>query len=141
VALGRLLTAMGTGYTVDTASLATRIGELRAVADSVANAATAIECPGQLGPDGIVEAALRNVTGQWRDGLSEMSDKISTMADKVDGSVTGYEAVEQAGADAMHQLAEGKVAEGQLNIVRGAAAVQLAQQDALANQISRGGRP
>ncbi len=132
---------MGTGYTVDTASLATRIGELRAVADSVANAATAIECPGQLGPDGLIEAALREVADQWRDGLGEMSDKIGTMADNVDNAVTNYESVDQAGADAMRQFANGVVAESQLNFARGAAAVQLAQQDALNDQIQGEARP
>jgi methyl-accepting chemotaxis protein len=132
---------MGQGYTVDTASLATRIGELRALAETVAGAATAIECPGQLGPDGIVEAALREVADQWRDGLDEMSGKLGSMADNVDNAVTNYQAVEQAGAENMHRLAEGAVTAFQLNFVRGAAAVQLARQDALADQIRRGGRP
>jgi hypothetical protein len=132
---------MGQGYTVDTASLATRIGELRALAESVSSAASVIDCSGQLGPDGIVEAALREVADQWRDGLDEMSDKIGTMADNVDNAITNYESVEQAGADAMHQLANGAVAEFQMNFVRGAAAVQIARQDALADQLSQGGRP
>jgi hypothetical protein len=132
---------MGQGYTVDTASLATRIGELRALAESVASAASMIECSGRLGPDGIIEAALDEVAGQWRDGLGKVSDKLDTMAGNVDDAVTGYDAVERAGADAMHRLAEGAVVEFQLNFVRGAAAGQFAQQDALADRIRGGGRP
>lgn len=130
---------MGQGFWVNIPSLATRIGELKALADSVDSAATSVECPGELGPDGIVEAALRTVAGQWRDGLGEMRDKLDTMADNVSAAMSNYDTVERMGADAMRALGEGKVAEYQLNIVRGAAAVQLARQDALADQIRQGG--
>lgn len=87
------------GYTVDTTSLAIRVGELRAVADAVDSAASALDIAGgDLGP-GDINAAVREVAQQWRDGLSGMRDKIDTIAGNVDDAVTGYEAIEAASAE------------------------------------------
>ena len=91
------------GYTVNTTSLAIRVGELRAVADAVENAASALDISGgDLGP-GDINAAVREVARQWRDGLAEMRDKIDTIAGNVDDAVTGYEAIEAAGAERFRQ--------------------------------------
>lgn len=88
---------MPSGYTVNTGSLAIRVGELRAVAAAVAGAASALEVSGgDLGP-GDINAAIQEVAGQWRDGLAEMVDKIDTIAGNVDDAVSNYEQVEAAG--------------------------------------------
>lgn len=90
---------MADGLTVNTESLAIRVGELRAVADAVDSAASALDVSGgDLGP-GDLNAAVREVAEQWRDGLSEMRDKIDTIAGNVDDAVDGYEAVEAASAE------------------------------------------
>lgn len=90
---------MADGYTVNTESLAIRVGELRAVADAISSAATALEMSGgDLGP-GDITAAVQEVAQQWRDGLSEMCDKIDEIAGNVDDAVSGYEAVEAASAE------------------------------------------
>jgi hypothetical protein len=89
---------MPSGYTVNTGSLAVRVGELRAVASAVASAAATLEVSGgDLGP-GDINAAIQEVAGQWRDGLAEMVDKIDTIAGNVDDAVSNYEQVETAGA-------------------------------------------
>ncbi|MDQ3404279.1 MAG: hypothetical protein M3548_12915 [Actinomycetota bacterium] len=122
---------MGTGYTVDTASLAIRVGELKALADEVEAAANALEVTGgDLGP-GDIAAAAREVADQWRDDLGSMRDKIDTIAGNVDGAVANYTAVEQGGADRMRMAVDHAVAEQQLDVLRVAAATQQARADTL----------
>ncbi|HEU5470106.1 MAG TPA: DUF6507 family protein [Actinophytocola sp.] len=123
---------MGQGFVADTAALATRVGELRAVAGEVSGACSALEVNGgDLGP-GDIGAAVAEVVGQWRDNLGKMTDKINTIAGNVSSAVTNYDLIEQQGAEQMRALAEGKVVESQLDVLRGAAAVLLA---------NRGGKP
>lgn len=87
------------GYTVDTNGLATRIGELRALVDTVQSAADELELYGaELGP-GDISSAVSDVADHWRDGLGNIADHIGTMADSVSNAVTNYEALEQQGAD------------------------------------------
>ncbi|HEV2782104.1 MAG TPA: hypothetical protein VGX25_22155 [Actinophytocola sp.] len=119
---------MGQGYVADTDALAIRVGELRAVAGEVEGACSALEIAGcDLGP-GELNAAVAEVVGQWRDNLVAMTDKINTIAGNVSSACANYATLEQQGADAMRALAEGKVVESQLDVLRGAAAVVLARQ-------------
>jgi hypothetical protein len=90
----------GKGYTVNTDSLATRVGELRALVDTVQSAADELELYGaELGP-GDISGAVADVADHWRDGLGKISDHIGTMADSVSNAVTNYDTLEQQGADA-----------------------------------------
>jgi hypothetical protein len=119
---------MGQGYVADTDALAIRVGELRAVAGEVEGAIGALQVAGcNLGP-GEITAAVTEVVGQWRDNLGSMTDKINTIADNVSGACANYVNLEQLGAERMRALAEGKVVEAQLDVLRGAAAVVLARQ-------------
>ena len=98
-----------TGYTVNTTSLAIRVGELNAVADQVGEIIGALDLTGgDLGP-GDIAAAVAEVAGEWRDNLGDMQDKIATIADNVRGAVSNYEIVEQGSEDRMRALAEGTV--------------------------------
>ncbi|SER60467.1 WXG100 family type VII secretion target [Actinokineospora terrae] len=118
---------MSSGYTVDTTSLAIRVGELRALADEVEVAANRLSLSaGDLGP-GDIAAAAQEVADQWRDDLGAMRDKIGKIADNVRSAVANYEQVEQGGADRMRLAVERGVAEAQLNALRGGAAVQQAR--------------
>ncbi|WP_424188860.1 WXG100 family type VII secretion target [Actinokineospora sp. G85] len=104
------------GYAVDTASLATRVGELNAVADSVDGVISTLNAAGcDLGP-GEISAAVAEVVERWQGNLGKMRDKIGEIADNVRGAVDNYESVEQAGRDAMTAHADSTVAE---QIVRG----------------------
>lgn len=125
---------MGSGYTVDTTSLAIRIGELRSLAAAVESTAGALSTTcGRLGP-GDLTAAVEEVAQRWRDGLGKMREKIDTMADNVDNAVANYTTIEQGGQARMDALADRTVAETQLNTLRGAAAALLTQRDDLLNQ-------
>ncbi|GLW95849.1 WXG100 family type VII secretion target [Actinokineospora globicatena] len=118
---------MSSGYTVDTTSLAIRVGELRALADEVEVAADRLALSaGDLGP-GDLAAAAQEVADQWRDDLGAMRDKIGKIADNVRSAVANYEQVEQGGADRMRVAVERGVAEAQVNALRGGAAVQQAR--------------
>jgi hypothetical protein len=98
-----------TGYTVNTTSLAIRVGELNAVADQVGTIVGALDVTGgDLGP-GDIAAAVAEVAGEWRDNLDDMRGKIETIAGNVAGAVANYEAVEQGGEDRMRALAVGTV--------------------------------
>jgi hypothetical protein len=109
---------MGQGYVADTNALAIRVGELRAVASEVESAALGLDISsGDLGP-GEISAAVNEVVEQWRSGLEEMRGKIDTIADNVRGSVSNYEAVEQASEDRMRALADGNVAQGLIEELR-----------------------
>jgi hypothetical protein len=88
------------GYTVDTAGLASRVGELRAVADSVGAAAAALNVSGgDLGP-GNLPGAVADLRGQWQDGLGHMRDRINTMASAINGANANYSHVENAAEQA-----------------------------------------
>ncbi|RLK55384.1 WXG100 family type VII secretion target [Actinokineospora cianjurensis] len=127
---------MSSGYTVDTTSLAIRVGELRALADEVEVAANRLSLSaGDLGP-GDIAAAAQEVADQWRDDLGAMRDKIGKIADNVRSVVADYEQVEQGGADRMRLAVERGVAEAQLNALRGGAAAQQARLNDLT-----GGKP
>lgn len=107
----------GKGYTVNTDSLAIRIGELRALVDTVNAAADGLELYGaELGP-GDISAAVSEVADHWRDGLGKISDHIGTMADSVSNAVTNYDTIEQQGADAfkvkMGQQTQALIAQAQ----------------------------
>ena len=107
---------MASGYTVDTASLAIRVGELNAVADSVGEVISTLNAAGcDLGP-GEINSAVAEVIEQWQDNLGKMRGKIDKIADNVRGAVDNYEAVEQGGRDRMMALADATVAE---QLVRG----------------------
>jgi hypothetical protein len=89
----------GKGYTVDTDSLAIRIGELRALVDTVNSAADELDSYGaELGP-GDINEAVSDLVEHWRDGLGQISDHIGTMADSVGNAVTNYDTLEQEGSD------------------------------------------
>jgi hypothetical protein len=85
---------MGQGFTVNTDSLAIRIGELNAVVDAVDTAANYLTSfGGDLGPGGIAEA-VQDVAQDWHDGLNKMKDKIHDMSLWVEGEVKNYEQLE-----------------------------------------------
>ena len=108
-AAGPAFTPGMTGYTVNTTSLAIRVGELNAVADQVGEIVDALDLSaGDLGPGGIA-AAVAEVAGEWRDNLDDLRAKIDRMADNVRGAVANYDLVEQGGADRMRALAAGTV--------------------------------
>jgi hypothetical protein len=110
-----------TGYTVNTTSLAIRVGELNAVADQVGEIIGALDLTGgDLGP-GDIAAAVAEVAGEWRDNLGDMRDKIGTIADNVRGAVANYELVEQGGEDRMRALAAGTVRDQVFETLRDAA--------------------
>src|SRR4051794_8296301 len=109
-----------TGYTVNTTSLAIRVGELNAVADQVGTIVGALDLTGgDLGP-GDIAAAVSEVAGEWRDNLEDMRGKIETIAGNVSGAVSNYEVVEQGGEDRMRALAEGTVRDAVFTTLRGA---------------------
>lgn len=84
------------GYDVNMAYLAQKIGQLKAVSDSVLSAATSLECPsGNLGP-GDINGAVRELASSWRDGIEEIGTRISEMSGHVSGSLANYQAVEDA---------------------------------------------
>jgi hypothetical protein len=88
------------GYDVNLVFMAQKIGELRAVSDSVLAAATALECPsGDLGP-GDIGAAVQELASAWRDGIEETGTRIGEMSDSVSSSMDDYAAAEQSGYDA-----------------------------------------
>lgn len=87
---------MAQGYTVNTSSLAIRVGELRALTDAVASAAGMLEMAGgDLGPGGLT-AAVDKLAGRWKEGLSSMTDRIDSMAGNLRQVIDNYELVEDA---------------------------------------------
>ena len=110
-----------TGYTVNTTSLAIRVGELNAVADQVGEIIGALDLTGgDLGP-GDIASAVAEVAGEWRDNLGDMRDKISKIADNVRGAVANYELVERGGEDRMRALSAGTVRDQVFETLRDAA--------------------
>src|SRR2546430_17663387 len=127
---------MAQGFTVDTNSLAIRIGELRALSASVRHAAALLgNTCGNLGP-GELTAAVQEVSGHWNDGLDEMTEKIDRMAGNVGTAICNYRTLERAGQERMHALADQALAQAQLNTLRAAAAIEIDRQHDV-----RAGRP
>lgn len=88
------------GYDVNLVYMAQKIGQLRAVSDSVLAAATALECPpGDLGP-GDISGAVQELAAAWRDGIEEIGTRLSEMTGHVSQAMDNYEAAEQSGYDA-----------------------------------------
>jgi hypothetical protein len=84
------------GYTVDPSGLASRVGELRAVADSVDTAVSMLTLSsGDLGP-GNLPGAVEALRGQWLNGLRTMRERISAMATAINDADANYTHVEDA---------------------------------------------
>ncbi len=125
---------MGEGYVVDEAGLAARVGELNACADEVASVIGVLGAQGcDLGP-GDISAAVGEVMQQWSDNLGDMRDKIDKAAENTRNALSNYQLLEDLNEQRMRAFANDKVVEDQMNIVRGAAIVTLADQ-------RQGGRP
>lgn len=91
------------GYDVNLVVMAQKIGQLRAVSDSVLAAASALDAPGgDIGP-GDLPGAVQELADAWRDGIEEIGTRISEMAGHVSDAMDNYEAVEQSGYDAFVQ--------------------------------------
>lgn len=125
---------MGEGYVADEAGIAARVGELRACASEVD---TVIGVLGQgvcdLGP-GDLSAAVLDVMDEWRGNLGDLRDKIDKAAANTRDALSNYQILEEVNESRMRAFANDKVVGDQLDIVRGAAVVTLAEQQ-------RGGRP
>jgi 2-keto-3-deoxy-L-rhamnonate aldolase RhmA len=127
---------MADGYCVSEAALATRVGELNAVADEVANVIGVLGAQGcDLGP-GDISAAVGEVMQQWSDNLGDMRDKIGDTAENVNKALSNYQVLEDDGENRMRALANQQVVDDQMNVLRGAAVVTLAQEQAA----QRGGK-
>jgi hypothetical protein len=110
-----------TGYTVNTDSLAIRVGELNSVADQVGEIIGTLDLTGgDLGPAAIGDA-VAEVAGEWRDNLGDMRDKIEKIAGNVRGAVDNYTLLEEGGAERMRALAEGTVRDQVFQALRDAA--------------------
>jgi hypothetical protein len=113
---------MGEGYVVDEAGLATRVGELNACADEVANVIGLLGAHGgDLGP-GEISAAVDEVMQQWSDNLEDMRGKIDDTAANVRSALTNYQTVEDAAESRMRDIANRVVVDAQLEGIRNAAA-------------------
>jgi 2-keto-3-deoxy-L-rhamnonate aldolase RhmA len=125
---------MGEGYVADEAGLAARVGELNAVADEVASVVGVLGAQGcDLGP-GDISAAVGEVMQQWSDNLGDMRDKIGQAAENVNNALSNYQTLEDAAENRIRAAANAQVVDDQLNVLRGAAVVTLAQQQ-------QGGKP
>jgi hypothetical protein len=119
---------MGDGYVVNELGIAARVGELNAVADEVANVIGVLGQQGcDLGP-GDISAAVGEVMQQWTDNLGDMRDKSGKTAENVNNALTNYQALEDAAENRMRNLANQEIVNDQMNVLRGAAAVTLAQE-------------
>jgi hypothetical protein len=108
------------GYCLNPASLATRVGELNAVADQVGAVVGSLDLTGgDLGP-GDIAGAVAEVAGEWRDNLDDLRGKIETIAGNVRGAVANYAVAEQDGADRMLALARGTVRDAVFKALKGA---------------------
>lgn len=108
------------GYTVNTDSLAIRVGELNAVAAQVGEIVGTLDLSGgDLGP-GDIAGAVAEVASTWRSNLGAMQDKIDTMAGNVSQAVSNYELAEQGGEERMRALAEGSVRDQVFETLKGA---------------------
>jgi hypothetical protein len=122
---------MGEGYVVDEAGLATRVGELNACADEVANVIGVLGAQGgDLGP-GEISAAVGEVMQQWSDNLDDMRGKIGDTANNVRNALSNYQTLEDAGESRMRALANQLIVDEQVNGLQDAAAVTIAQQRAI----------
>jgi 2-keto-3-deoxy-L-rhamnonate aldolase RhmA len=119
---------MGEGYVVDEAGLAARVGELNACADEVASVIGVLGDQGcDLGP-GDISAAVGEVMQQWSDNLGDMRDKIDQTAENARNALSNYQTLEDAAETRMRDLANQQVVDEQMNVLRGAAVVTLAEQ-------------
>lgn len=119
---------MGEGYVANEVGLAARVGELNAVADEVASVIGVLGQEGcDLGP-GEISAAVGEVMQQWTDNLGDMRDKIGQAAENVNNALTNYQTLEDAAENRIRAAANQQVVDDQLNVLRGAAVVTLAQQ-------------
>jgi hypothetical protein len=122
---------MGEGYVVDEAGLATRVGELNACADEVANVIGVLgDHGGDLGP-GEISAAVSEVMEQWSDNLGDMRGKIDDTANNVRNALSNYQTLEDAGEARMRALANQTIVDAQVNGLQEAAAATIAQQRAI----------
>ena len=125
---------MGEGYVANEAGLAARVGELNAVADEVAGVIGVLGQQGcDLGP-GEISAAVGEVMQQWSDNLGDMRDKIGQAAENVNNALSNYQTLEDAAENRIRAAANAQIVNDQLNVLRGAAVVTLAQQQ-------QGGKP
>jgi len=124
---------MGEGYVADEAGIAARIGELNACASEVESVIGVLgNSVCDLGP-GDLSAAVLDVMDEWRDNLGDMRDKIGKAADNTRNALSNYQLLEDLNEQRMRAFANDTVNENQLNIIRGAAVVSLAEQ--------QGGKP
>ena len=124
---------MGEGYVADEAGIAARIGELNACASEVESVIGVLgNSVCDLGP-GDLSAAVLDVMDEWRDNLGDMRDKIDKAADNTRSALSNYQLLEDLNEQRMRAFANDTVNENQLNIIRGAAVVSLAEQ--------QGGKP
>ncbi|MPZ80280.1 MAG: hypothetical protein GEV28_07745 [Actinophytocola sp.] len=119
---------MGQGYVVDEAGLAARVGELNAVASEVESVLGTLGAQGcDLGP-GEISAAVAEVMDEWSSNLGDMRDKIGKTAENVRNALSNYQTLEDVNETRMRDLANRQVVDDQLNVLRGAAVVTLAEQ-------------
>jgi hypothetical protein len=109
----------GNSYTVNTDSLAVRVGELRSLVGAVQAAADTLDLyGGEFGP-GDLSGAMSDVADHWRDGLGKIGDHIDTMADNVKGAVDNYQTLEDSGrqrfAEAMETRKDQQVRQAQFD--------------------------
>lgn len=119
---------MGQGYVVDEAGLAARVGELNAVASEVQGVLGTLGAQGcDLGP-GEISAAVAEVLDEWSANLGDLRDKIGDTAENVRNALSNYQTLEDSGEARMRALANSQVVDDQLDVLRGAAVVTLAEQ-------------
>lgn len=119
---------MGEGYVVDEAGLAARVGELNACASEVASVIGLLgDSVCDIGP-GELPAAVLDVLDEWRTNLADMRDKIDRAAENTRDALSNYQFVEHDSEQRMRALANDTVVENQMNVIRGAAVVTLAEQ-------------
>ncbi|HEY0452135.1 hypothetical protein [Actinophytocola sp.] len=119
---------MGQGYVADEAGLAARVGELNAVASEVDGVIGTLGAAGcDLGP-GELSAAVAEVMDEWSANLGDLRDKIDKTAANVRNALSNYQTLEDVNETRMRELANRQVVDDQLNVLRGAAVVTLAQQ-------------
>lgn len=119
---------MGMGYVYDEAGLAARVGELNACAEEVASVIGVLGAQGcDLGP-GDISAAVGEVMQQWSDNLDDMRGKIDDTANNVRQALSNYQTLEEVGESRMRITTNEQIVEDQMNVLRGAAVVTMAEQ-------------
>lgn len=119
---------MGEGYVVDEAGLAARVGELNACADEVAGVIGVLGDQGcDLGP-GDISAAVGEVMQHWSDNLGDMRDKIDKTAENARNALSNYQVLEDSAENNLRGAVNQQIVDEQMNVLRGAAVVTLAEQ-------------